>query len=98
FELVGDLEGAKAALEAAEPKIFLWEKYMTKPLVDNGFFHRVGEIPTPWPCFVIVASPDVVKNHPDFLKQLRDLVYKTSSSLVEGGQLPRLLSQKYGIL
>jgi len=98
FELVGDLEGAKAALEAAEPKIFLWEKYMTKPLVDNGFFHRVGEIPTPWPCFVIVASPDVVKNHPDFLKQLRDLVYKKSSSLVEGGQLPRLLSQKYGIL
>lgn len=98
FELVGDLEGAKTALEAAEPKIFLWEKYMTKPLVDKGLFHRVGEIPTPWPCFVIVASPDVLKNHPDFVHQLRDSVYEKSSSLLKGGQLPLLLSQKYGIL
>lgn len=98
FELVGDLEGAKAALEAAVPKIFLWEKYMTKPLVDNGFFHRVGEIPTPWPCFVIVASPDVLKNHSDLIQQLRDSVYKKSTSLLEGGQLPQVLSQKYGIL
>ena len=98
FELVGDLAGAKAALKAAEPKIFLWEKYMTKPLVDSGVFHRVGEIPTPWPCFVIVASPDAVKNHPDLIRRLRDSVYKKSSSLVEAGQLPQLLSQKYGIL
>lgn len=98
FELVGDLTGAKAALEAEEPKMFLWEKYMTKPLVDEGLFHRVGEIPTPWPCFVMVASPDAVKNHPDLLKRLRDLVYEQSSNLLEGGQLPQLLSQKYGIL
>jgi ABC-type nitrate/sulfonate/bicarbonate transport system substrate-binding protein len=98
FELIGDLEGAKVALEAPEPKVFLWEKYMTKPLVDKGLFYRVGEIPTPWPCFVVVASPDVLQNHPDFLKRLRDLVYKKSSSLLEDGQLPSLLSQKYGIL
>jgi len=98
FELVGDLTGAKAALEVEEPKMFLWEKYMTKPLVDEGLFHRVGEIPTPWPCFVMVASPDAVKNHPDLLKRLRDLVYEQSSNLLEGGQLPQLLSQKYGIL
>jgi len=98
FELVGNLEGAKVALEAAQPKIFLWEKYMTKPLVDKGLFYRAGEIPTPWPCFVIVASPKVLMKHPDVTRQLRDLVYQKSSKLVEGKQLPQLLSRKYGIL
>ena len=98
FELVGDLQGAKAALNSSEPKMFLWEKYMTKPLVDQGLFHRMGEIPTPWPCFVIVASPNVLENHPDIIKQLRDSVYKKSSDLLDCGQLPQLLSQKYGIL
>src|SRR5699024_11132514 len=52
----------------------------------------------PWPCFVIVASPSVLENQPDIIKQLRDSVYKKSSDLRNGGQLPQLLSQKYGIL
>lgn len=98
FEVVGDLEGSKVALEASEPKLFLWEKYMTKPLVDEGLFHRVGEIPTPWPCFVIVASPDVLRNHPETLNELRDYVYKKSSAFREKEHLAQLLSQKYGIL
>lgn len=98
FEVVGDLEGAKAALKASEPKLFLWEKYTTKPLVDEGLFHRVGEIPTPWPCFVIVASPDVLRNHSETLNELRDYVYKKSSGLREKEHLAQLLSQKYGIL
>lgn len=98
FELVGDLAGAKAALAASSPKLFLWEKYMTKPLVDQGLFYRIGEIPTPWPCFVIVASPDVLERHPAVIRQLRDLVYKKAADLLEGGELPQLLSRKYGIL
>ena len=98
FELVGDLAGAKAALAHPEPKIFLWEKFMTKPLVDQGLFSRLGEIPTPWPCFVVVASPNAIDRHPEVLRQLRDLVYSTSSNLVESSGLPILLSQKYGIM
>ncbi len=98
FELVGDLAGARAALEAHEAKIFLWEKFMTKPLVDQGLFARVGEIPTPWPCFVVVASPAAIGRHPEVLKQLLDMVYAKSAGLLESGRLPQLLSRQYGIL
>jgi len=98
FELVGDLEGAKTALASGEAKIFLWEKYMTKPLVDAGLFSRVGEIPTPWPCFVTVASPEVLERHPDIVKALRDKVYQKASNLATDKNLPQVLSQKYGIL
>lgn len=98
FELVGDLAGAKAALQSPEPKIFLWEKFMTKPLVDQGLFGRVGEIPTPWPCFVLVASPEAIDRHPEVLRQLRDMVYVKAQGVLKSGRLPGLLSKQYGIL
>ncbi|HLW20678.1 MAG TPA: hypothetical protein VKX33_10155 [Cyclobacteriaceae bacterium] len=97
FEVVGDIEGAKAALESPKPKFFLWEKFMTQPLVDEGLFKRVGEIPTPWPCFVIVASNRALVKFPQALKRIRDLVYAKSASLREKKDLPQLLSKKYGI-
>jgi ABC-type nitrate/sulfonate/bicarbonate transport system substrate-binding protein len=56
FAVVGDLEGAVSAFERGEAEVFLWEKFMTKPLVDAGRFRRVGEFEAPWPAFVVAAS------------------------------------------
>jgi sulfonate transport system substrate-binding protein len=56
FVEVRDLNGARAALESGEADFFLWEKYTTKPLVDSGEWRRVGEVPTPWPSFVVAAT------------------------------------------
>ncbi len=58
YEQVGNLDGGRTALKAGTADYFLWEKYTTKPLVDNGEFKRIGELPTPWPCFVIAANPE----------------------------------------
>lgn len=97
FEIVGDLEGAKKALQKTVPQVFLWEKYTTMPLVDQGIFNRVGEIPTPWPCFVMVASKEALSKHPEYLKTLQEFVYKKSFSLRETEDLPLRLSNKYGL-
>jgi ABC-type nitrate/sulfonate/bicarbonate transport system substrate-binding protein len=56
FAAVGDLQGAVAAFERGDAEVFLWEKFMTKPLVDAGRFRRVGEFGAPWPAFVVAAS------------------------------------------
>mmetsp|Transcript_6074 Transcript_6074/g.19813 ORF Transcript_6074/g.19813 Transcript_6074/m.19813 type:complete len:148 (-) Transcript_6074:264-707(-) len=37
----------------------MWEKYMTKPLVDSGEWTRVDEVPTPWPCFSVAVADGV---------------------------------------
>lgn len=97
FEVVGDLEGAKEALGGKETKIFLWEKYTTKPLVDNGIFKRIGEVPTPWPCFSIIARPSVLEEHFGKIQELRDLVYKVSSELPNKVDFPAKLSSYYQI-
>ncbi|RPA67129.1 ABC transporter substrate-binding protein [Cyclobacteriaceae bacterium YHN15] len=97
FEVIGDLEGAKLAFESPDPRIFLWEKFTTKPLVDQGLFKRIGEIPTPWPCFVIVASDKILNRKPDLVKKLRDLVYLKSEALMKRDDLCEIIGKKYGI-
>lgn len=97
FEVIGDLEGAKKALSRSETKIFLWEKFTTKPLVDQGIFKRVGEIPTPWPCFILVAHPESLERNTSIIKALRDMVYAESSRLIKQANLSKELSDFYNI-
>ena len=97
FEVVGDLDGAKEALQDETPKLFLWEKFTTKPLVDLGIFNRIGEIPTPWPCFVMVANPEILEEHLGIIGILRDMVYQESTTLLKKSDYPLLLSEKYKI-
>jgi len=76
FEVVGNLEGARQALALGSADYFMWEKYTTKPLVDSGEFKRIGECPTPWPCFLLAANSSFSSwpGLPGFLKILREKV------------------------
>lgn len=83
FEVIGNLDGAIKSFKSANPKAFLWEKYTTQPLVTKGLFRRIGEIPTPWPCFVIVASDNFLKTHREIADRLLDSIYEINSNLME---------------
>ena len=62
FEIVNTIDNAVESLNAGNSDYFLWEKFMTKPLVDSGIFKKLGECPTPWPCFVIAVRNEVLVN------------------------------------
>lgn len=62
FVDVGNIEGAITAFEEDRADILLWERFMTQPYVDRGQVHRIAECISPWPCFVLVASEQVVAN------------------------------------
>jgi cyclopropane fatty-acyl-phospholipid synthase-like methyltransferase len=70
FEVVGDFEGARRAMQEGRIDAFMWEKYTTKPTVDNGEWRRVGVCVTPWPCFVLVAREDIIEQHQPALLEL----------------------------
>ncbi|WP_130276169.1 ABC transporter substrate-binding protein [Cecembia calidifontis] len=97
FEEIGNLDGAKKSFESPEPKIFLWEKFTTKPLVDQGLFKRINEIPTPWPCFVLVASEQSLNQHADVLKKIRDMVYDEAQKFKFSLNTSQAISEFYGI-
>ncbi|MBN1239404.1 MAG: ABC transporter substrate-binding protein [Gammaproteobacteria bacterium] len=61
FVVVGGLDGAVEAFDNGGAEVFLWEKFMTQPLVDEGRFRRVGEFSAPWPAFVVCVSGDALR-------------------------------------
>jgi hypothetical protein len=49
----------------------MWERFMTKPLVDKGIFRRIADCPTPWPCFVIAVRDEVLENNPEVKRRTK---------------------------
>jgi len=80
--LIGDLNGARTAFRENKADVFMWEKFMTKPLVDNGEFRRVGETPTPWPCFVIAARQEIIEQHTPALQKLLKIINQSASNFM----------------
>ena len=68
FEVIKNLDGAVEGLTEGNADYFLWEKFTTKPLVDNGTFRRIDNCPSPWPCFVIAVREDFIKSNKKDLK------------------------------
>ena len=96
FEIVGNLDGAIKAFKNSSPKAFLWEKFTTQPLVDKGLFRRIDEIPTPWPCFVMVASVQMLQEKGELLAKIQKEIYRINQTIMNDKQkfiLP--ISEKY---
>lgn len=110
FVLSHDLNGARAKLASGEADYFLWEKYMTRPLVYSGEFIQTDEVSAPWPSFVFVVKDnfDLVETETwkqavydltsDFLITEKDTIIKgicTAYALTEGDAESWLSEVKY---
>jgi ABC-type nitrate/sulfonate/bicarbonate transport system substrate-binding protein len=74
FELVNTLDGAVEALQENKAQVFLWERYMTQPIVDQGIFKRLETIATPWPSFVIAATTNAIKDKEEALAKMLHII------------------------
>ena len=97
FTVIKNLEGALKSLDALETDVFYWEKYTTKPYVDNGPLRRIGEFLTPWPCFVIAATDHILKSEPEsVIRLLRTIHDRTDRFMQDEAAAIELVSQRYG--
>jgi sulfonate transport system substrate-binding protein len=97
FLLVGNLDGARKALAENTAQLFMWEKFTTKPFVDNGEFSMIGECNTPWPCFVIASTNQFIDQHQDVLHRILSIVNLSCLILKNNSQTPALIAARYGI-
>ncbi|PSR52935.1 ABC transporter substrate-binding protein [Adhaeribacter arboris] len=96
--LVGNLEGARQAFKNHEADAFMWEKFMTKPLVDSGEFRRVGETLTPWPCFVIAARNEILQNQQPAIQKILTIINHTSQKFMTNPQSVNVVVEKFHLL
>ena len=74
FEVVNTLDGAIEALTDQKADYFLWEQFMTQPVVDRGIFRRLGVCPTPWPSFVLAATEYCLNTQAAEIELIRDTI------------------------
>lgn len=95
FEVINDLNGAIEGLTNGTVDYFMWEKFTTKPLVDNGTFRRIGNCPTPWPCFVIAVREDFIESSKEDLKTILDIINNTTSEFKNIPSIDRTVANRY---
>jgi ABC-type nitrate/sulfonate/bicarbonate transport system substrate-binding protein len=95
FEIVNTIEGAVEALKNGTADYFMWERFMTKPLVDKGIFRRVADCPTPWPCFVIAVRNEFLEQNKQTISLILDIINNTTIEFKDIPSIDRTLSLKY---
>ncbi|HOD09871.1 MAG TPA: substrate-binding domain-containing protein [Flavobacterium sp.] len=95
FEIVNTIDGAVEALTSGKADYFMWERFMTKPLVDKGIFRRIADCPTPWPCFVIAVRNEVLEKHPQTINRILEIINATTSEFKEIPSIDRTLASKF---
>ncbi len=95
FEIVNTIDGAVTALVNETADYFMWERFMTKPLVDRGIFRRIGDCPTPWPCFVIAVRDEVLKKYPNQIKRILQTINQTTSGFKDIPNIDTTLAMRY---
>jgi ABC-type nitrate/sulfonate/bicarbonate transport system substrate-binding protein len=95
FEIVNTIDGAVDALIQQKADYFMWERFMTKPLVDKGIFRRVADCPTPWPCFVIAVRDEVLKKHHSSISTILEVINRTTAEFKEIPSIDKTLAERY---
>ena len=96
FEIVNTIEGAVQSLENKTADYFMWERFMTKPLVDKGIFKKIADCPTPWPCFVIAVREEILEKHLQDIAQILEIINTTTEDFKEIPSIDKTLSNRYG--
>jgi ABC-type nitrate/sulfonate/bicarbonate transport system substrate-binding protein len=97
FNVVGDVYGGLWALNNDEAQGFLWEKYTTQPFVDQGKCKRIGEVLTPWPCFVIAVRNEVLQHEAALLQAILPIVQKRAQELKNSDDAAEVLAWRYAL-
>lgn len=95
FEVVKNLDGGRAYLADGKADYFLWEKFTTKPFVDNGEFRIIGECPTPWPSFVVAVREELLLTHNTEIEQILKIVNESCSQVKTSDNTVKEIAERY---
>lgn len=83
FEVVGDSQGALRAFSENPDRLFLWEKYISMPLVDQKKLRLTDTFSAPWPAFVAVVRNKVLEQHGELIDRVMAIIRQYAADLEE---------------
>lgn len=97
FVVTGGLEGARSAFAQGRAEVFLWDRFMTRPLVDAGEFRQVAVQATPWPSFVLAATNGALTGRTAEVGRVVDEVVAQAAGLHQRPGVVEELGRRYGL-
>ncbi len=97
FKVVGGMEGARKAFKENTADVFMWEKFMTKPLVDSGEFRMIAECVTPWPCFSIAATQTTLQSQATDIQKVLNIILQQGQLFKQRSNAIALISERYNL-
>ncbi|TAI48870.1 substrate-binding domain-containing protein [Flagellimonas allohymeniacidonis] len=95
YETINNLDGAIHSFSEGSQAYFLWEHYTTKPWVEKRVFRRLGDFPTPWPCFVIAVTENFIGKNSNLLKHILEVINTYTIEFKKIPSIDRTLSNRY---
>lgn len=95
FEVIKNLDGAIDGLTNGIADYFLWEKFTTKPIVDDGVFRRIDNCPSPWPCFVIAVRDEFIEKSEADLKTILEIINNTTREFKDIPSIDKTIANRY---
>ncbi len=97
FKVCGGIEGARVALKDGSADLFLWEQFITMPLVQSGEFRLVGRRMTPWPCFAMAVPETILSKEAEALTKIVNIIRKSADDFEHRLDALHLIMERYGL-
>lgn len=97
FVVAGGLDGAREAFAEGRAEVFLWDRFMTRPLVESGEFRQVATQVTPWPSFVLAARNEVLTGRTAEVGRVVDEVVAQAVALHDRVGVVDEVAGRYGL-
>lgn len=95
FEIVHTIDGAVEALTAGKADYFMWEQFMTQPLVDQNIFRRLGVCASPWPCFVIAANTNFAVANPTVIQDVLSVINRYTATFKDRTDAVEIIANRF---
>lgn len=92
YKTVKNILGGIDEINNNKNAYFLWEHFTTKPFVEEQKAKEIGNLKTPWPCFVILVRKEVLKNHKKEVKKIIKIINKELKKLEKNKENKELIS------
>lgn len=95
YVVINTLEGAIEALSNGTADYFMWDRFMTQPVVDQNIFRRIGVCPTPWPSFVIASTQSFYDENKALVKNILSIINQTTREFKMIPSIDKTLAEKF---
>ncbi|EDQ86431.1 uncharacterized protein MONBRDRAFT_33828, partial [Monosiga brevicollis MX1] len=98
FAVKGNITQLCEGVNDLSTDAFLWETFTTKPYHDNGTVRRIGEVTTPWPCFMLAATTTTIDDKLPQIQAALAAVHEAATLFhAEEATMPTQIAEKYGL-